>query len=138
MREQTADGRLHLTSAPRASSSLVPCSLFPVPSSLFPVPSSQLRPAPPRRSRTHSREDRMEGETLMFAQVMTVIVLSLASFVAIGLGARVLWRMGSSKPARPALPADDDRLQRLEQGMETMAVELERVSEAQRFMVTLL
>ncbi|NUO37126.1 MAG: hypothetical protein HOQ17_10370 [Gemmatimonadaceae bacterium] len=79
----------------------------------------------------------MDGDVLMFAQVMTVIVTSTASFVAIGLGARVLWRWGSrERPARE--PMDDDRLQRLETAVDTIAIEVERISEAQRFMVGLL
>ena len=80
----------------------------------------------------------MDGDVLMFAQVMTVIVMSIASLVAIGLGARVLWRWGS--PRRPTLgaPHDDDRMQRLETAVDTIAIEVERISEGQRFMVGLL
>ena len=82
----------------------------------------------------------MDGDVLMFAQVMTVIVMSTASFVAIGLGTRVLWRMGSrTKPAAlPAPAADDDRLARLENAVESIAIEVERISEGQRFTVALL
>jgi hypothetical protein len=80
----------------------------------------------------------MEGSTLQFAQVMAIIVMSTAGFVAIGLGSRVLWRLGSrSKPGRPSAH-DDDRMQRLETAVDTIAIEVERISEAQRFMVTLL
>jgi hypothetical protein len=80
----------------------------------------------------------MDGGTLEFAQVMAVIVMSTAGFVAIGLGSRVLWRLGSRPtPQRPANP-DDDRMQRLEMAVDTIAIEVERISEAQRFMVTLL
>jgi hypothetical protein len=78
------------------------------------------------------------NETLMFAQVMTVIVLSTASFVAIALGARVLWRRGSVVKARPEVHYDADRQQRLETAVDTIAIEVERISEAQRFMVGLL
>lgn len=79
----------------------------------------------------------MESETLMFAQVMTVIVLSMASFVAIGLGARVLWRMGSRMAPKEA-PYDEERLHRLETAVDAIAIEVERISESQRFMVGLL
>lgn len=80
----------------------------------------------------------MDGDVLMFAQVMTVIVMSTAGFVAIGLGARILWRWGSlKKPAEHALP-DDDRMLRLETAVDAIAIEVERISEAQRFMVGLL
>jgi hypothetical protein len=80
----------------------------------------------------------MDGDVLMFAQVMTVIVTSTAGFVAIGLGARVLWRWGSRAKPRDPAPADDDRMQRLETAVDTIAIEVERISEAQRFMVGLL
>jgi hypothetical protein len=82
----------------------------------------------------------MDGDVLMFAQVMTVVVMSTASFVAIGLGTRVLWRMGSrTRPvALPAPAAGDDRLARLENAVESIAIEVERISEGQRFTVALL
>ena len=78
------------------------------------------------------------NESLIFAQVMTVIVMSTAAFVAIGLGARVLWRRGSiAKPQREAR-YDEERQQRLEMAVDAIAIEVERISEAQRFMVGLL
>jgi hypothetical protein len=80
----------------------------------------------------------MDAEVQMFAQVMTVIVLSTGGFALIGLGARILWRWGSLR--QPAIRAehDDERMQRLETAVDTIAIEVERISEAQRFMVGLL
>jgi hypothetical protein len=80
----------------------------------------------------------MDGDVLMFAQVMTVIVTSTASFVAIGLGARVLWRWGARRERAVGQPREDERMQRLETAVDTIAIEVERISEAQRFMVGLL
>ena len=80
----------------------------------------------------------MEGDVLMFAQVMTVIVISTASFIAIGLGTRILWRRGSAQRPAGELPRNDERMQRLETAVDTIAIEVERISEAQRFMVGLL
>ena len=80
----------------------------------------------------------MDGGTLQFAQVMAVVVMSTAGFVAIGLGSRVLWRLGSRTKAQAPSSHDDDRMQRLEMAVDTIAIEVERISEAQRFMVTLL
>ena len=80
----------------------------------------------------------MEGDVLMFAQVMTVIVVSCASFVGIGLGARILWRWGSRTQPSVGPRQDDERMQRLETAVDTIAIEVERISEAQRFMVGLL
>ena len=80
----------------------------------------------------------MDKDVLMFAQVMTVIVVSTASFIAIGLGTRILWRWGSPRKRTDAARHDDDRMQRLETAVDTIAIEVERISEAQRFMVGLL
>lgn len=80
----------------------------------------------------------MDSDALVFAQVMMVIVTSTASFIAIGLGARVLWRWGSRAEPRRLAAEDDGRMQRLETAVDTIAIEVERISEAQRFMVTLL
>jgi hypothetical protein len=80
----------------------------------------------------------MDGDVQTFAQVMTVIVMTIGSLVAIGLGTRILWRWSS--PRRPAVgaPHDEDRMQRLETAVDAIAIEVERISEAQRFMVGLL
>ena len=80
----------------------------------------------------------MDGDILAFAQVMTVIVMSTASFVVIGLGTRALWNRGSTKRVTPRTPVDDARMERLETAVDTIAIEVERISEAQRFMVGLL
>ena len=77
----------------------------------------------------------MGGETLEFAQVMFILVTSTAAFVGIGLGARMLWRMGSRQKSMGEPNRDDDRLQRLETAVDAIAIEVERISEAQRFMV---
>ena len=74
----------------------------------------------------------------MFAQVMTVIVMSIAGLVAIGLGSRVLWRWGSRVKPSSSLRHDDEHIHRLETAVDAIAIEVERISEAQRFMVGLL
>ena len=74
----------------------------------------------------------MDHDVQMFAQVMTVIVLSVAGFVTIGLGARVLWRLGSRPRSREVSPVDPGSIQRLETAIDTIAIEVERISEAQR------
>src|SRR3982751_4369700 len=79
----------------------------------------------------------MDGDVLIFAQVMTVIVASVAGFVTIGLGTRILWRLGS-RTRLAERPHDDERMHRLETAVDTIAIEVERISEAQRFMVGLL
>lgn len=73
----------------------------------------------------------------MFAQVMFVIMTSLAALVGITVGGRYLWKRTSRLPA-PAPRIESDRLQRIEEAIDTMAVEIERMSEAQRFTAKLL
>ena len=80
----------------------------------------------------------MDQDVLVFAQVMTVIVTTVASFIAIGLGTRALWRLGDRRRPPKATPIDEARMERLELAVETIAVEVERISEAQRFTVNLL
>ena len=70
-----------------------------------------------------------------FAVVMGVITTFIASMVAIYMGAR--WVSHSMKP-RPQLPIDDERFARLEQAVDAMAIEIERMTEAQRFTAKLL
>jgi hypothetical protein len=82
----------------------------------------------------------MNPDVKMFGQVMMIIIMTVASFVAIGLSARLLWRWGSrTKPVGSlAYGANDDRLRHLETAVDSIAIEVERISEAQRFMVGLL
>jgi hypothetical protein len=79
----------------------------------------------------------MDGDVAAFAQVMTIIVGSVASFVAIGLGARAVWRHGS-RPSNRAPTLDDKRIERIENAVDAIAIEVERISEAQRFTTGLL
>jgi hypothetical protein len=73
----------------------------------------------------------------MFAQVMTIITVFLGSILFLTVATRFLWRLTSRKTiAAPRM--DDDRLQRLEEAVDTIAVEIERMSEAQRFTAKLL
>jgi hypothetical protein len=81
----------------------------------------------------------MDGDVLEFAQVMTVIVLTVASFVGIGLGTWAVWRRLGSKAAPRAMPAfDESRIERIENAVDAIAIEVERISEGQRFTVALL
>jgi hypothetical protein len=80
----------------------------------------------------------MDHDVLMFAQVMTVITMSVAGFVTIGLGARILWRLGSRTKVREVSSVDPGAIQRLETAIDTIAIEVERISEAQRFTVAIL
>jgi hypothetical protein len=53
--------------------------------------------------------------------------------------ARRIWKRGSSAFPHTQLPANlDQRMERLEQGVEAIAIEIERVTEGQRFVTRLL
>lgn len=82
----------------------------------------------------------MDPDVQMFGQVMTIIMASIASLAVIVLGTRFLWRWGSRpKPVHSLNDGPwDDRFQRLETAVDSIAIEVERISEAQRFMVGLL
>ena len=79
----------------------------------------------------------MDGDVAAFAQVMTIIVASVGAFVAIGLGARAVWLRGSRPPNRAPM-LDDKRIERIENAVDAIAIEVERISEAQRFTTGLL
>ena len=67
--------------------------------------------------------------------VFILFVLAPIAFAA----ARMLWKRTTSRAIAPQLPPDTSRrLERLEQGMDTIAVEIERISEGQRFVTRLL
>jgi hypothetical protein len=85
----------------------------------------------------HPPELTMQSDVIEFAQVMTVIVASVAAFILIGFGARFLWQLGN-RQSRPLPSADPEHLRQLESAVDAIAIEVERISEAQRFTVALL
>ena len=80
----------------------------------------------------------MDRETLRYAISMVVTVSGIASLALIALGTRFLWRLGDRKRAQRVAPADEGRLDRLEAAVDAIAIEVERVSEAQRFTISML
>lgn len=81
----------------------------------------------------------MDLNPILFTQLAIVVVSTVAALTGIALGVRVLWRLTGRVQPRESLPglsADDFR--RLENAVETIAIEVERISEAQRFTATLL
>ena len=75
-----------------------------------------------------------------FSSYMQVVIVATVCFVATGLVGRILWRVGSR--IRPGSRAEgvisEDRFHSLETAVDTIAIEVERVSEAQRYMMGLL
>lgn len=79
----------------------------------------------------------MDPDVITFAAVCTTIVATIGCLVGIGVTARLLMMRAKRLADRPAA-ADNDRLQRLEQAVDAIAIEIERISEAQRFQTKLL
>jgi len=77
----------------------------------------------------------VDPDVLSFAVVMGVIGTFIASMVMLYMGTK--WIGHRMKP-RAIAPIDDDRFSRLEQAVDTMAIEIERMTEAQRFTAKLL
>ena len=82
----------------------------------------------------------MESNAEIFAMVMTTIVMSIAGLTAIAVTARIVLARAarnralmSGSTAFQTDPHADARLQRIEDAVEAIAVEVERISEAQRF-----
>ena len=84
-----------------------------------------------RDSRPAQATDRLEMFALMGGIVLTTILLTKLS--------RRWFSTPRRRPPEPALPADTtERLERLERGMESIAIEIERISEGQRFVTKLM
>jgi hypothetical protein len=66
--------------------------------------------------------------------VMTIFVLFPLAITF----ARNLWKRGNRPAAAAPSPETNQRLERLEQGVDAIAIEIERVSEGQRFVTKLL
>ena len=80
----------------------------------------------------------MNNDVLAFAQVMAVLVPSLVILMVTGAFIQRFVKKGNQPPA-PRLPAEDSlRLERLEHAVDAIAIEVERISEAQRFTTKLL
>lgn len=75
------------------------------------------------------------GEVLAGGIVVTIFVLAP---LAVG-AARMMWKRAAAGPVRSAIhPETNGRLERIEQAVEAIAIEVERVSEGQRFVTKLM
>ena len=78
----------------------------------------------------------MNDAVLILAQVCAVAVTTVAALTTIGfVAAAVFGRLRRGQKARQ--PLDDDRLRHLEQAVDAIAIEVERISEGQRFLAKL-
>lgn len=77
----------------------------------------------------------MDPDVISFAAVSTIIVGLVASLSFIGV---VTWKVLARKGPTAHSVEADDRLERLQQSVDAIAIEVERIAEAQRFSAKLL
>ena len=78
----------------------------------------------------------MDPDILSFFQVCAGIVMTVGALAAIGITARVILLRAQRSSQRP--PIDENLLQHLEQAVDAIAIEVERISEGQRYTTKLL
>jgi hypothetical protein len=81
-----------------------------------------------------NRNDRMSNNMVPIAVVFTIFVLAP---IAISI-ARMFWKRGSLPRQIIQAPDNTQRLERMEQAIDSIAIEVERVSEGQRFVTRIL
>lgn len=77
----------------------------------------------------------MDGDVLVFAQVIAVIVLCVASLATIGV---LTFRSIRRSAQQPAVRGDSEQLAQLQQSIDAIAIEVERIAEGQRYTTKLL
>ena len=75
--------------------------------------------------------------TMILAQMAVVIVLSLGALAGIGMVVHSYLQRSRRAATKQVTSADDDRMRRLEQAVDSNAIEVERISEGQRFLTKL-
>ncbi len=79
----------------------------------------------------------MNEDVQAFAAVMTIIIVSIGALTAIALTTYRFLRRGTKVAALPQ-SRYDEQLAQLQQSMDAMALEIERIAEGQRFSTRLL
>lgn len=72
-----------------------------------------------------------------FAGVVAIVCVFVIFPIALAY-ARVIWKRGAAPPARPLSEETAQRLVQMQQSIDAMAIELERISEGQRFVTKLM
>jgi hypothetical protein len=80
----------------------------------------------------------MQEIAILFAQVAVVVVTTVTALAGIALGTRALWRLTTRVNPHDSLAVSPSDFRRLETAVDAIAVEVERISEAQRFSAALL
>jgi hypothetical protein len=90
-------------------------------------------PAEPRIPFDPNEAARRENEAIIFVAAIVCIGAPIAIAFA-----RLLWRRATARPLAPPSAEDAGRLARVEQAVDAMALEVERMSEGQRYVTRLL
>jgi hypothetical protein len=80
----------------------------------------------------------MDPDVKTFAAVAVVIVGMVGSLTLIGLVAYKVVRSNLSKQRAQVPGANDERLEQIQQSIDAVAIEVERIAEAQRFTAKLM
>src|SRR4051794_30155994 len=81
----------------------------------------------------------MDPDVLRFAQLIGVVVLALSFLSVVTHSVRTLYLRDKRKAELPsAMTVDDSRFERLERAVDAIALEVERMTEAQRFTAKLM
>ena len=80
----------------------------------------------------------MDPDVQAFGQVMAILVPSIVVLAVTAVILVKVTRRSSLPPAPRPSRIDDDRFERLEQAVDSIAIEVERISESQRFATKLL
>jgi hypothetical protein len=76
-------------------------------------------------------------DTAVFAQIAVVIILSIAAMTGLGVFVHAYLQRAKRATSKLVNGGDDDRMRRLEQAVDSIAIEVERISESQRFLTKL-
>lgn len=79
----------------------------------------------------------LDPDVLNFAATMTVIVSSIAVLAVVYIGTK--WAIAATKRhEHGTAPLGDSRLEQIQQSIDSIAIEVERITEAQRFTAKLM
>jgi hypothetical protein len=76
-------------------------------------------------------------DTAVIAQIAVVVVATLSACTGLGIAVHAYLRRARRHAAPAVAPADDQRMERLEHAVDAIALEVERISEGQRFLTRL-
>jgi hypothetical protein len=76
-------------------------------------------------------------DTAVIGQLALILVVSIGAMTGIGVMLHHYIQRAKRAVNKPVAGVDDDRMRRLEQAVDSIAIEVERISEGQRFLTRL-